>query len=372
MTFNLRQEAGSHGVDFIRALNAATDLSQGKSEYGRVDGAVRYVYPPLVALALEPFTQWPVATVVEGWFWVSIGLILLSIVLDAAAGGVRFGNAAGMGMMLVPAFYYRSMTVELNHGQFDLVILALVCAGAYAERRGRPVGFAAAIAVAALIKVWVLGMLVYLVIRRRWKSAALCMLFFVAGLAVLFGIVGFGEAEVFRQRLFEFVGKDDSYRYANMSIFGFARVHFTINHDAAPWVESKVALALFVGTGFAALTWGMWLALKRGATAQAPQARLILALTVVSLLLALPDCERPYLVLLLPAIWAMLTVEGISSVLRAATMGIYLLLTFNFAPPAHRAHGIAAIVPSIPFLCMAGLWALLVAAVKQREARAIA
>ena len=183
-----------------------------------------------------------------------------------------------------------------------------------------------------------LGLLIYLLVRRKPLAFLWGLAVFGGALAVLFARTGWTDAASLPAAIMRFTNLDLAYGFKNQSILGFA-VHFGPNTDAAPFVDDPVWLYGVVSAGFLALLWGFWLACRRAPTARPDRMRLILSLAVVTLLLGLPVCERPYFVFLLPVFWTLLTSDGIPSSVRAAAVVIYAIFTLPFATPARRRRG---------------------------------
>ena len=113
---------------------------------------MRYVYPPLIAIALRPITSLPLEEAAHLWFFVCIVSLLLSVGLFAHASGIALHDAAPLGIMLIIGFHYRPTALDFWHGQFNMPVLTLLCAAYLADSRNRPYSLATCVAVAARSK----------------------------------------------------------------------------------------------------------------------------------------------------------------------------------------------------------------------------
>lgn len=360
-------DAGIHAGDFKRALDAAKSLADGQSEYVSPPGEVGYVYTPLVALALRPLAKAPVEQVIHLWFFVCVLSLLLSVGLYAKASGIALHEAAPLGIMLIAGFFYRPTSLDFSHGQFNLPVLALLCGAYLADSQNRPFVLATCIVAAALIKIWFLGLLFYLLVRRRPWAFAWGFLLFGICTTALFSVVGASEALAYPQKIVQFLTQDAAYGFKNQSILGFARVHFGPNPDATPLRNDPLILHGMVALGFLAVLAGLFYAHRREPGCPPQRLRLLMGLTVISLLLVLPFCERPYFVFLLPIFWTLLTSDTVPALARAAAVGIYVVFTFPFSTPGRSLHSWKSLTPSAFFLATALLWVVVVLLIMRRD-----
>jgi len=362
-------QTGIRAGDLQSVFDASRHLQVGRSVYAAPTGEVRFVYSPLVAFAMRPLAHLPVEEAVHIWFFFCVLSLLMSVFLFAKAAAIPLHDAAPLGIMLIIAFHYRPTTLDFNHGQFNMPVLALLCAAYLADNRNRPFSMATFIVFAALIKVWALGLLIYLLVRRKPLAFLWGFALFAGIVALLYAKTTWEHATEFPQAVLRFFSLDLAYGFGNQSILGFARVHFGPNPDAQPLLDDPVALYTVVGAGFLTLMWGFWLACRKAPTARPDRVRLIFSLAVVTLLLALPVCERPYFVLLLPVFWTLLTSDGIPNALRGATVLAYAIFTLPFSKPAGMPDGLASLIPSAFFAAAFLLWIVLIAAIRRRPTR---
>jgi hypothetical protein len=296
------------------------------------------------------------------WFFACVACLLAAVGCMARAADIAFDDAAPLGTMLIVGYYNRPMGISVSLAQLNLPLLAILCVAYLADRENRPFRMAAALAAAALIQPWMLGLLLYLLIRRR----PVAFLFGVAIFAGLLALLVAGGGHKDPASAIQYVVQSfrlDLAGYENQSILGFARVHFGPNPDAQPLVDNPIVLYAFTGLGLLAVLGGLWQAFRLTPATGSEHSRLQLGLLVMSLLLVLPVCQRAWFVLALPAIWTLLASDAMSAVVRGTTMAAYAIFTRSFPVPRQTPGGLASLGPSGYFLAAAALWLILLVAV---------
>jgi hypothetical protein len=357
------RETFANGVqagDFRYYYDASRLLHKGQSEYLAPAGTVRYVYTPLVALAIRPLARMPYDSAVIAWFFACVTFLLAAVFLFAAEMGLKFCGGGAVAILLLIAFHFRPSELDLHHGQFNIAMLALLCGGYLAQRRGRLYTLAALIAVAGLIKIWMLAMLGYLLLRRRPWAAGWGAAVYIAGLAALFA-----EARQWLRITTAAVVRPID--FGNQSIIGFANVRFHASDVAQPLVNSPFLGWVVVALGFAGLAYGMWQAWRIAAHPTPRQASLCLSFTMATLLLGMPICQRPYFVYLLPAFWTLLIGPRIAWAWRIMALAAYVTFTFEFSPPWHAAPGWPSWSYSAFFFAAVVTWGALLGALRQKD-----
>jgi hypothetical protein len=325
------------------------------------------IYPSLDALAMWPLDRLPLDVAIHLWFFLCVISLLFSIGLFALAAGIELHDAAPLGIMMIIGFRYYPTALDFWNGQFNLPVLALLCAAYLAGSRDRMYWLAACLAGAALMKPWMIGFFVYLLIRRRPLAFIWGIILYAGVAAALLAKAGWHDWARLPGMMLHLPNLDLDYGFANQSILGFARVHFGINPDAEPWVDDPIVLYSVVAAGFLALLCGLWLACRRAPAARGDRARLLFGLVIVSLLLALPYCRPAYFVFLLPVFWTLLTADGISGPVRAAGVAVYALFTQPFESPHTLVTGWDTLAPSAFFFANVALWMVMLAAIRRRR-----
>ncbi len=158
---------------------AARDLLAGNDIYAPGRG---YLYPPFLALIAVPFTALP--PLLSRLVWYAINALCAVVLIRASwqlAGGASFAAAqwarrewaaAALGMLCAGTYILNTFA----HQQTDLLISALMLAGAVELVRGRDPGASALLGLAAACKATPLLWVPYLVLRRRWTAAGALLL----------------------------------------------------------------------------------------------------------------------------------------------------------------------------------------------------
>jgi Glycosyltransferase family 87 len=311
------------------------------------------------------------AEITEIWFFICVVCLLASIGLFARAAGVRLHDAAPLGIMMIIAFHFRPTTLDIVQARCDLPVLLLLCAAYLADSRDQPYRLAACIVAAALIKPWLLGLLLYLLLRRKPLAVLWGIALFVGVMALLLAQAGWRHAAEIPPKLLPFSNLNLFNGYANQSIVGFATVHFAANPDAQPILDTPILLYGVVGAGFAIVLGGLLFACRRVPAARTDHARLAFGLTILSLLMVLPLCERANLVLVLPLLWTLLISESMPCAVRVAAVLVFAILTRSFLPSHQPLAAFASLWPSAFFLAAAILWLALIAAIGHTTRRPV-
>lgn len=363
---------GITGIDFTIFYHAAQRLAAHQPLY-QPHGEL-YAYSPLFALALRPLAHLSLASAIKIWFGFSALCLIGAVFVYASAARMTGRDTALIGLMLLVGFRCWPTTMNFGLGQANLLLLLLLCGMVWADSRTRWTLFAILIAAAALVKIWMLGFLLYLLVRRQWRAGAVSVALFGAAMALLFTLVGWREFGPFVQAGI-ITGRQVLRISVTHSLYGFALLHLHSNPLMSPFTHSKALFGAFLALGVAALGYGL-LALWKQPPAPSPhQARLALGLVAVSVLLLLPPCQNEYLVLCLPALWTLLTLPSANgrraAPFWAAGVLVYLMLSRGWAPyaplpPAYQ-HGLKSLLVSMNFYALCVLWLATVAALRRTQ-----
>ncbi len=138
---------------------------------------VQFTYPPAFAFAMLPFIALPTVAQTIIWYVISLGCAVLCCVLSEKIARKVFPGSWSereiiwlrvLGVLLSLKFI---LAVYENQA-YDLLIFPFVLIGIYALVEKRDVGAGASLAVAAAMKVTPLIFLPYLIVRRRFRTAA--------------------------------------------------------------------------------------------------------------------------------------------------------------------------------------------------------
>jgi alpha-1,2-mannosyltransferase len=142
-----------------------------------------FLYPPPFAAVLAPFAAiLPPDGALAGWLWMGFGAVLLAVSTAAVVRAERLHDRLtpsfrpyGVALFVVAALVFPPVIAELSVGNVHLEILALLSLAWLGLRRGDARGDGVggvAIGAATLLKVFPGVLILWLLLTRRWRSAA--------------------------------------------------------------------------------------------------------------------------------------------------------------------------------------------------------
>ncbi len=364
-------DSGIRGMDFNVFYQAATRLNHGAALYQPGQPHILpYVYSPLPAELMRPLGRLPFEAALKAWFLVNAGCLILAVLLYGAAARLTWREAPLLGVLLLVSFRFWDNTLNFGIGQSNDMLLGLIGGMLWADSRGRWGLMGALIVLAALFKVWMIGLLLYLLLRRQWKPALLSAGGFALSLGILFSAVGWHEAPAFVQVLRAARAIQERMEVQN-SILGVANTHLRANPFVTPLLDSHALYFAFIALGVAVVLGG-FVFLWRVLQAPTPvEARLAFGLTLASILLLLPTYENGYFVYCFPLLWTLLAspeadAETPARLLSPSRLmlggGILVYLVFSrswpfYTPfPLADQHGLRSLLVSMKFFGTAALW----------------
>ena len=171
-------------VDFHQFYDAALAIRHGANPYMRAlmlrsTTQSAYVYPPLFALLLTPFTVLPLPAALALWDVCNVAFLAVAVYTLLRAAGARpafflVALFTPVGSLLGPV---RS---TLHWGQADLFILCCIGTAFLVRTRNRPGLAGLLLGIACVTKPTYLALIAFLLWKREFKFAAATMLAFVA------------------------------------------------------------------------------------------------------------------------------------------------------------------------------------------------
>ena len=327
---------------------------------------------------LRPLAHLPFQTAMQAWFFVNAAFLILAVLLYGGAARLTWRATPLLAALLLVSFRFWDTTMNFGLGQSNPVLLALIGAMLWADSRKRWRLLGLLIALAALFKIWLIGLLLYLLLRRRWGEALFGVGAFVAALGVLFTVVGWSEFLGYLSCMEQAKALVEGHTVMN-SILGFAHLHLRANLVISPLVDSRTGYAAFLLLCTACVLWGfsvLWRILRDPSPLEA---RLSFGLVLASILLLLPTYENGYFVYCLPLLWTLLASPdadekrlrgvsrpisrlGVSQIMLAGGILIYLVFSRGwpiYAPfPLTYQHGLRSLIVSMTFYGTAALWGI--------------
>lgn len=292
-----------NGGDFSYFYHAGKNLREGHGIY-LADSGWGYVYTPLVAIVMQPFARLPMRTAFRIWTAVQTICILAAAALCGLALGSWRDLGIRLALMIVMGFRFWTTDMNFLDGQTNFVLVLLLAAAILAATRNQIYIVAVLIAIAALCKTWMLGLLLYLLVQKSWRAAVTCLIAFIAGVVFLFTYVGWAQFPDFLRANHAMSVQTGMMAY---SIPGFAKAYLKSNTFIQPLLNNPAAYYGFLGLAYALLGAGfLFLAMLR--PARTPyETSLRIGLITMSVLLVLPVCHPTYVVLCLPLLWTLVT-----------------------------------------------------------------
>lgn len=319
------------------------------------------MYTPLLAWLLQPIAKLPFQTALKAWFFLNALTLLTSVGLCAVAMRLTFRDAARVALMVIIAFRYWPTVTSFGYGQVNFALLAIVCGMILAEHRKNAFALGLLIALGAMVKPWMIGLILYPAVCRKWAALAWTIAASIILLATSFVLVGWQEWPRFLNVL---AANSQQSGLVSQSILGFARLHFATNILVEPLTTDPTLRLSFMAVGVL-MVFGALGHVGRLRTAEsAYEQRLRFCFVVSSLLLLLPLCHSEYLMLLLPLLWTLIASKDMPSRFGAVQIVpavlAYGLLTrpWPTCGPELRVHheGWKSLVVSAQFFIGSGLW----------------
>ncbi|HEY0786007.1 MAG TPA: glycosyltransferase family 87 protein [Acidobacteriaceae bacterium] len=138
---------------------------------GGVPFAAPFIYPPFVAILMEPFGYLSFASACAVWRLVTVLAAAGAMLLALSAGGIAITRRLAL-LLGVGLFSYYPFLDGLWMGQIDCVILLLLAAGVWLLGRRQDLMSALCFAAATLIKLTPVLVLPVLIFHRRWRWLA--------------------------------------------------------------------------------------------------------------------------------------------------------------------------------------------------------
>lgn len=294
----LRILRSSHFTDLEITFRAAQAVRSGASPY---DPAVLtapfgsyYNKPPLLALMVAPATSLPFTAVAQFWMLLNQGLYTASFVLIVNGLDARLRSPTSY-LVAIMFLTFQPTLDSLYGGQLDVFFLFILVTSWRAIVDKRDDWSGAGLALAAMLKIYPGFVVVFAILRRRWRALGT---FAITGLGLGAFSVWLAGWEVQREFLFTILpAVSGGVAYVeNQTLFGLmARLFLNgstldprrVTLPAVSWLHALASVAVLVVT----MAFGWW-------TAEATM--LFANLIVVALLIAPLAWVHYEVILLLP------------------------------------------------------------------------
>ena len=254
-------------MDFLSYYVGASAIQQGKPIYtlethDSVSASIgirqvgRYLYPPTLALLIQPFLLVSPYVASLFWFFVNVGLLLIGVGVLLRQSNLRDHRMRAALLLLPVLFTPVLMTIYL--GQVNILIFILIVLVWLAFVGGRRYTSGAVLALAVWIKLWPIILIAYFVWKREWKVVSGAMVGLLLIGALTFALAGEGQTiSFFTDKLPEISqGTEPGIDHLNQSIPGvFAKLFAPRSNYVHPLIESptlaqqgsRVVMLLLIG-----------------------------------------------------------------------------------------------------------------------------
>ncbi len=323
-----------HGISFgpdridldVYRIGARAWL-RGASLYGRLPPTpagprLPFTYPPIAAVLLAPLALVP-ATVA--------GTVLTLVTIALAAAVLRLFlrrlslNPAAAGWLLPAALFLEPVRNTLSFGQVNVILMALVAFDSMAVEPPWPRGVLTGLA--AAVKLTPALFVLFFLLRRDYRAAAIAALSFAAATGLGFALAGRDSVRYWTSVVFQ-VGRVGHPDYAaNQSLQGvLARAGLSGLAGLAAWLVLSLAVLVVAGLG-----------MRRALAAGEPC--LALSLNAFAALLVSPISWSHHWVWCVPAILTLASLARRHRSRLAAAAAAGGLVVFAAAPQWWFPHG---------------------------------
>ena len=293
--------SGPGGFDFHTFVRAGRAIADGHSPYANpTHSPYPYVYPPLIALLLAPFSHVAFATLWHTWTGLqltALGVTAGAFVVARADRLVPWTRPLVFGLCVLSAMHFWPTTYGLYIGQSDVFVLAAVMLSALAAARALPATRGVFLGIAGLLKAWPAAVALVLVqrgLRDRVRSLVALVLTLLLAPVMALAVGGTSGLSAFVKSVF-------NARQQNLvsnSVWGVPFLLFSHSGLAKPLTVSK-PLEVVAVLVLAAFVVGLLVVTLR----IAGDPVLCTWNVMVCIVLLLPISHLAYSVLVLPLLW---------------------------------------------------------------------
>lgn len=211
--------AGEYKNDFNVYYFAAQEVSAGRTPYENSLGEwTPYLYPPLLAQVLVPFTLLPLPIAAYLWFLINAFSLIAALRMSSqlvfsdqpeASHSPKEAKSISQrfAMRATPQLFVAIITLlillrfvldNFDYGQVNLLVVGLAVAHIYFWKRGKKFLSALVLAVAVAIKITPILLLVFHLAKLRFKYALGCVAFITVIVMISFMPFGSQADEAFK------------------------------------------------------------------------------------------------------------------------------------------------------------------------------
>jgi hypothetical protein len=363
--------------------DAAVRHTTGSLMYPPPSAPELFFYLPTIPLMMEPFLKFDPHQIWKMWLAFNIFLLGVSGAVAACLSvGKNKTTFTVYCAILALIFHNWAFTAEafgancemLLALDFALMLVSIRCKNYYA--------FAVCVAIGACFKIWMIGLVGYLLINRKFKESLLCVILFACAVMVMFQYVGWSQFEPFVRlnRLYSErkIGSD----ILMHSINSFGDIHFKANKFVKPLIDNEKIRSIFVGLLDCSVAVALISVLfRKRESADGSEEFTKLCFFMSSMFLLMPVFHLSYVVVVLPGLaWLIFGNQRIPVFTKIGCGLLYVLLTrIQVFEQYGLAHGtenaVAGLLASASFFWLLGFWMLLLVtliSMKSQKSKTIA
>lgn len=384
--------AGAHGfADLGIFLRMSEVFLERGTLYYHAEHAAASFEPATSVFKFPPFSAVFLLLLVRDGIqdgdFIVVWILQIAIYLATALFAVRTLRPAAAwpfaALAAVLALNFEPFFETLWRLQLETPILLLLLLGLYGMQRGRDALAGAALGVAVMLKIYPGMLLLYLLLRRRWRAVGWCLGAMVAIQLLSLAVFGLSENFVYLFRILPgMLGEAPLLDAENLGLGRYVQSLLGAGPGAAAWITRLLALAL-AGASVAAV-------LRRGEPSDEPRrTALEFGLFVTLVLLLLANSWVNYQLLLLLPLLVLLSAglepERKRWTILAVTLAAGVLLLFYapcgpeepgipcsetpwFLGLVHLPRGLHDSLVGLRVLATLGIWLTLLAELSRRPA----
>jgi hypothetical protein len=239
-------------MDFLSYYIGASAIQQGKPLYTletheSVSAATgirqvgRYLYPPTLAILIQPVLLVSPYAASLFWFFVNVGLLWIGVDLLLRQSNLQ-DHRMRVALLLLPVLF-TPVLMTLYLGQVNILIFMLIVLVWLTFVHGRRYTPGVLLALAAWIKVWPIILVAYFIWKREWKVVAGAVIGSLLIGVLTLALAGVGQTtSFFTEELPEIgQGTEPGIDHLNQSIPGFfAKLFAPSSKYVYPLIESPI------------------------------------------------------------------------------------------------------------------------------------
>jgi Glycosyltransferase family 87 len=176
-------------------------------------------HPPVSAMLALPFGRFSYSQAQLFWNLANVPFLILSIVLVIRDLGVPFAPASILPLGALILGWY-SIYSQIQHGQLNILLMALITTAWSLDRRGRSTGAGLALGAAAALKLFPAFLFLYFLAARNGRAILAGAIAFLALNGAAIAILGLADFDTYFREVIPSVANYQSSRQ-NVSLAGF-------------------------------------------------------------------------------------------------------------------------------------------------------